>query len=121
MIRNLLFISFVVYNVIFFILVKLIALRIELVPTLDFFFPNSVGNKFEARIAHHFKFNHPNRGSVFRFYIFRNDIFNVFDRLNLESQLILLFKHLKVKIVNQRINSPYYWKTNLSLFNITNN
>ena len=85
------------------------------------FFPNSAENKFEASIAHHFKFNHPNLGSVFRFYIFRNDIFNVFDRLNLESQLILLFKHLKVKIINQRINSPYYWKTNLSLFNITNN
>ena len=63
-------------------------------------------------------FNSPNHlfENHFTFYIFRHNIIDKFDRLNLETQLIHLFLDLGCNLINVQIPDRYYWYHNTSLF-----
>ena len=50
------------------------------------------------------------------FFIFKSNISNKWARLNLETQLINLAARLNVKLLNNLIPDPYYWKRFEKLF-----
>ena len=73
-----------------------------------------------TNIIKHFHSNNFCNFSHFSFFVFRNNISDKFERLNIESQLINLFLDLGVKDINEFIPDKYYWYRNAKLFEVLN-
>ena len=68
-----------------------------------------------VNLIKHFCQNDHTLRKNFRFLIFKTDIIDLFDRLNLENQLIHLFLKLNIQILNVKILDLYlYKKTSVS-------
>jgi hypothetical protein len=68
-------------------------------------------------VMNHFNLSDHNVLDDFRFYIFKTEINDKMTRLNNEAQLIYLFKHLNIDILNEKQPDIYYYKNPVSLFN----
>jgi hypothetical protein len=68
-------------------------------------------------VMNHFNLSDHNVLDDFRFYIFKTEINDKMTRLNNEAQLIYLFKHLNIDILNEKLPDIYYYKNPVSLFN----
>ena len=69
-------------------------------------------------VVEHFNKNDTCVINYFSFVVFRNNINNKFNRLNIETQLIHLFIDLGIKIMNDKIPDKYYWYSNTKLFEL---
>ena len=65
-------------------------------------------------------FNTTNQCSMksFTFSVFRSNIYDRFERLNIETQLIHLFLDLHMNLLNDWIPDRYYWYRNVKLFQV---
>ena len=52
----------------------------------------------------------------FRFFIFKNNIEDLSDRLNIETQLIHLFLKLDIPILNEKITDMFKYRKHTYLF-----
>ena len=71
-----------------------------------------------SKIINHFHLNDNCTFDNFSFFVFRNDVTNKYQRLNIETQLIHLFIDLGLKVLNDFIPDRFYWYTNVKLFEI---
>ena len=80
---------------------------------LSIFDENSLNDVFE--LYKHFSLPYHSLKDNFNFYIFKDNVNLLNDRLNYESQLLNLFLKLKVPLLNSRskITNKYHYKNHL--------